>query len=209
MGLPDEYDSRFSFCCDTEGCRRRHTPPSLRFLGRRVYLGAVVVLATAMQQGATPARASRLCELIGVSPRTLARWREWWKRAFVESAFWKSGKAFFSPPADESGFPPLPARTLRPRRRGTSRRVAALREAAVHVGRLRPRPAFLRARLRPAEEGERRDGAFAVLAAPNMNEDRKRKPSVHERWAHFRFSVVGSLLASPSAHGELHTELES
>ena len=32
---------RFSLCCEKEGCRKRATPPSLRFLGRRVYLGAV------------------------------------------------------------------------------------------------------------------------------------------------------------------------
>lgn len=105
IALPGEYYSRFSFCCAVEGCRTRHTPPSLRFLGRRVYLGAVVVLATAMQQGPTPVRAERLHELIGVDLRTLARWREWWKTAFVESAFWKAEKAFFSPPADEGGFP--------------------------------------------------------------------------------------------------------
>ena len=41
--LGPEYDWRFSFCCAGEGCRRRATPPSVRFLGRRVYLGAVVV----------------------------------------------------------------------------------------------------------------------------------------------------------------------
>ncbi len=103
--LPDEYYSRLSFCCAVEGCRHRCTPPSLRFLGRRVYLGAVVVLAAAMQQGATPVRARRLKELIGVSPRTLARWREWWASAFLESAFWKEAKARFSPPVDEAGFP--------------------------------------------------------------------------------------------------------
>jgi hypothetical protein len=70
-----------------------------------VYLGAVVVLATAMQQGATPARAERLRELFGVSRETLGRWREWWQIIFVESAFWKLGKGRFSPSADESSFP--------------------------------------------------------------------------------------------------------
>jgi hypothetical protein len=103
--LPDEYEWRFSFCCAVEGCRRRRTPPSLRYLGRRVYLGAVVVLATAMQQGVTPVRARRLQEVLGVSLRTLARWREWWRSAFAESPFWKAAKARFSPPADTSRFP--------------------------------------------------------------------------------------------------------
>lgn len=105
VALPAAYASRFSFCCAVEGCRVRHTPPSLRFLGRRVYLGAVVVLATAMQQGVTPVRAKRLRELIGVSYQTLARWRAWWATTFVESDFWKGAKAAFSPPADEGGFP--------------------------------------------------------------------------------------------------------
>ncbi len=103
--LPEDYETKFSFCCATDGCRLRNTPPSVRFLGRRVYLGAVIVLACAMQQGATPVRASRLRELLGVSLRTLARWRAWWRTAFVESAFWKAARAFLSPTVDESGLP--------------------------------------------------------------------------------------------------------
>ena len=43
-GLAPEYGRRLSFCCARAGCRQRATPPSLRFLGRKVYLGAVVVL---------------------------------------------------------------------------------------------------------------------------------------------------------------------
>ena len=31
---------------------------------------------------------------------------------------------------------------------------------------------------------------------------------VHERWARLRFSVIGQLLASPPAKGELHAALE-
>jgi putative transposase len=30
----------------------------------------------------------------------------------------------------------------------------------------------------------------------------------HERWAHFRFSVIGSLLAAPAARGQLQTQLQ-
>jgi hypothetical protein len=103
--VPENYETRFSFCCATEGCRARSTPPSVRFLGRRVYVGAVVVLGSAMQQGVTPVRARRLSEVLGVSQRTLARWREWWKEAFIESAFWKEARAFFSPGVDEKGVP--------------------------------------------------------------------------------------------------------
>jgi len=37
---------------------------------------------------------------------------------------------------------------------------------------------------------------------------KSRNPSVHQAWAHLRFSVVGHLLASPPARGELRVELE-
>jgi hypothetical protein len=104
-GLSAEHEKRLSFCCAHEGCRRRTTPLSVRFLGRKVYLGGVVVLATAMQSGITPARAAKLKELFGASLRTLARWRTWWRETFTESAFWKAGKARLIPPVVESEMP--------------------------------------------------------------------------------------------------------
>lgn len=60
-GPPDlstTYDTRTSFCCAC--CRKRLTPPSARFLGRKVYLGAIVVLAAVLRQGPTPWRVGRL-----------------------------------------------------------------------------------------------------------------------------------------------------
>jgi hypothetical protein len=103
--LPAAYDQRFSYSCATRTCRKRRTPPSTRFFGRRVYLGAVVVLATAMQQGTTRWRAGQLRELLGVSLQTLARWRAWWAEAFTESAFWKAARAAFSPPVAVTAVP--------------------------------------------------------------------------------------------------------
>jgi hypothetical protein len=97
-GLGGEHDLRFSLCCANRECRKRHTPPSLRFLGRKVYLGAVVVLVSAMRHGATPARLRKLREHLGVSRRTVERWRRWWREAFVESAFWRVARAAFMPP---------------------------------------------------------------------------------------------------------------
>ncbi len=99
------YDSRWSFCCDREGCRRRVTPPSLRFLGRRVYLGAVVVLVTAMLHGVTGRRAAKLRELVGVDRRTLERWRRWWREAFSSTSLWRDAKARFMPPVAEAELP--------------------------------------------------------------------------------------------------------
>lgn len=107
-GLADlgpEYDWRFSFCCAGAGCRRRATPPSVRFLGRRVYLGAVVVLVTALQAGITPLRAQHLHELLGVSVRTLQRWRLWWRTTFVTTAFWRAVRGRFMPAVEVETLP--------------------------------------------------------------------------------------------------------
>ena len=69
--LEDAYSCRHSFCCAKEGCRKRTTPPSFRFLGRKVFVGAVVVLITVLRHGATPARMAKLRKLVGVSRRTV------------------------------------------------------------------------------------------------------------------------------------------
>lgn len=98
-------DRRRSFCCAVDGCRKRTTPPSVRFLGRKVYFGAVVVLATALRHGPTSARLARLRADFGVSAQTLARWRVWWRETFAESDAWKLARARFAPPVDEHALP--------------------------------------------------------------------------------------------------------
>ena len=103
--LGPEYGTRLSFCCAVDGCRRRVTPPSVRYLGRRVYLGAVIVLITAMHAGITAPRATRLREWLGVSVRTLARWRRWWGETFVASSFWQGVKGRFTPPVERRELP--------------------------------------------------------------------------------------------------------
>jgi hypothetical protein len=106
-GLGQEYGHRFSFCCAVDGCRKRTTPPSLRFLGRKVYLGTVVTLISAMRQGATAARVRHLSAVLGIDRRTLARWRAWWLSTFTaaESAFRPVATAAFMPPVDTSALP--------------------------------------------------------------------------------------------------------
>ena len=42
---------RLSFCCDRDGCRKRVTPPSVRFLGRKVFLAVAVILISAITKG--------------------------------------------------------------------------------------------------------------------------------------------------------------
>ena len=93
--LPGSYGRRLSFCCERDGCRKRTTPPSVRFLGRKVYLGAVVILVAAMRHGPSPRRVRELTELFGVDRRTIARWQDFWHEHFPQTAFWKVARGRF------------------------------------------------------------------------------------------------------------------
>jgi hypothetical protein len=77
----------------------------VRFLGRRVYLGAVVLLVSAMQGGITEKRADQLQELFRVSRRTLWRWRSWWRQILPASDFWKRERGRFIPPLNDATLP--------------------------------------------------------------------------------------------------------
>lgn len=104
-GLSPEFSLRFSNCCSAEGCRRRVPPPSVRFLGPKVYLGVVVALVTALQEGPSPSAATKLRRHLGVDRRTLERWRSWWTEIFPASRFWKAARARFMPVVDEQSLP--------------------------------------------------------------------------------------------------------
>lgn len=101
--LSTAYEKRTSFCCAR--CRKRVTPASVRFLGRRVYLGAIVVLACVLRQGPTPWRVARVRALLGVSADTLARWHRWWRDVFVHTAFWRAARSRFARPVDAADLP--------------------------------------------------------------------------------------------------------
>jgi hypothetical protein len=58
-----------------------------------------------MTGGVTSRRAAAMEALIGVSVRTLQRWRAWWLRTFPQTAFWKSARAQLMPPPDEARLP--------------------------------------------------------------------------------------------------------
>ena len=67
-----------------DGCRHRATPPSVRFLGRRVYVGAVVILASVVALAAASFRAAE--RATGIAARTSRRWLHWWQGPFTTSA---------------------------------------------------------------------------------------------------------------------------
>ena len=95
--LPESYGYRLSFCCERDGCRKRVTPPSVRFLGRKVYLAAVVILVAAMRHGPSPRRVRELTELFGADRRTIARWCTFWREHFPQTPFWKVARGRFLP----------------------------------------------------------------------------------------------------------------
>lgn len=105
VAQPDGYDRRQSFCCAEDGCRKRTTPASVRFLGRKVYLGAVVTLVTALRHGANGRRAAEIRRAIGASRRTLARWRTWWRESFTATPFWRTARARWVPAVAEAALP--------------------------------------------------------------------------------------------------------
>jgi len=79
----EEFMRRFSLCCGREGCRKRATPPSVRFLGRRVYLGAVVIVASIVALALRGAGEIR--RRTGVPARTTQRWLGWWQGPFLDT----------------------------------------------------------------------------------------------------------------------------
>ena len=105
--LGPEHDRRFSFCCAVDGCRSRETPASLRFLGRRVYVAAIVVLIAILQHGATDTRMQRLSEVVRDDRRTAERWRRWWSETFTATPFWQIARARFMPPVEQTHLPTM------------------------------------------------------------------------------------------------------
>ena len=104
-GLEAEHCVRLSFCCAVEGCRKRVTPPSLRFLGRKVFFGVWVLLLPVLRDGPTRERLRRLEEVFCVSRRTLLRWRRFWREALPVSRFWQARRGHFAAPVAVEALP--------------------------------------------------------------------------------------------------------
>lgn len=97
--------TRFSLCCGRRGCRRRALPPSVRFLGRRVYWEGVVLLASVHVLVLGVVQQAE--HATGVPRRTLRRWRAWWQDEFPQSPLWTVTRARFSPPPPDASTLPL------------------------------------------------------------------------------------------------------
>jgi hypothetical protein len=96
------WERRFSLCCGRDGCRHRATPPSVRFLGRRVYVGAVVIFASALALAVMSGAGVRMT---GVPARTMRRWLRWWRGPFLASAPFVDLSARLVPAPERNALP--------------------------------------------------------------------------------------------------------
>jgi hypothetical protein len=105
QGLCRRASVRLSYCCSVEGCRRRCTPPSLRFLGRKVFFGVVVLLVPALREELKGKRLRRLLEKLPVSARTVRRWQRWWREVFAQSSEMKRWQGLSAEPIVHEALP--------------------------------------------------------------------------------------------------------
>ena len=151
--LSDSDSLRFSFCCEHDGCRKRTTPPSVRFPGRKVYLAVVVILVAAMRHGPTPRRVRELSGHFGADRRTIARWQVFWRKLVPNTPFWKVARARLATRCrHHHASHPSPQR-LPPRRHGPRRlEAAALLPRSDHDPGRPADQALLEDRLRSADD---------------------------------------------------------
>jgi hypothetical protein len=84
-----EYSRRFSFTCGR--CDLRATSPSVRFLGRRVYVAVTLMLSSPPAGSAS----RQLGTLLSLSRRTVLCWRRWWTQEFPHTCFWQAMRSRF------------------------------------------------------------------------------------------------------------------
>jgi hypothetical protein len=101
----ETWQMRYGLCCGRRDCRRRQLPPSLRFLGRRVYLEVAVVLASACVQAAAAVKDAS--KVTGVPARTLLRWLRFWQEELPQRQEWAVLRAMFAPPPPDAEALPL------------------------------------------------------------------------------------------------------
>ena len=90
-GTDPDYHIRFSLCCSTDGCRKRFTPPSMRFLSRKVYSSVVIILIFLLKPETDESRLETINTLLGttLSVETLRRWRHFWTKDVPQTQTWK------------------------------------------------------------------------------------------------------------------------
>ena len=100
------YNQRISFCCSS--CRKRTTPPSVRFFGRRWFPAPIFIFICLLQCGINDRRLSQVKRHFGITVResTWKRWRRWWRESFSETKFWIKEKGLLSTPLKPNQYIP-------------------------------------------------------------------------------------------------------
>lgn len=108
FGIPKDCESeclrRHSLCCRKDGCRKRLTTPSVRFLPYKCYLTTIIILISTMSNGINGKRLLSLKAQLGVHRETLRKWQTWWQETFCQSPYWKVQKGRFQG-IDDKGMP--------------------------------------------------------------------------------------------------------
>jgi hypothetical protein len=114
--LEESFAQRLSLCCGAEGCRKRLLPQSVLFSGRRVYWGAVILVAVVLRQGRDRGyTVEKLKRLFGVTRPTLRRWIHYFRQIFPETPTWKRLSGRLLPPVSGEELPgSLLARFIQP-----------------------------------------------------------------------------------------------
>jgi hypothetical protein len=94
------FERRYSFCCAR--CRKRETPPSLRFESCFVYAAVAVLVAGMLAVQTSVTSAARQ---VGAARRTVSRWRRWFQRTLPTSEWWKRHSGHFREPPDADRMP--------------------------------------------------------------------------------------------------------
>lgn len=90
-GVHNDYSIRFSYCCGGEGCRKRFTAPSMRFLSRKVYSSVIIILVFLLKSKTDELKVEELNRLLGttLSVETVRCWRHFWLKDVSQSHIWK------------------------------------------------------------------------------------------------------------------------
>jgi hypothetical protein len=105
-GVPAEHEEQFavrlSLCCGRDGCRKRATPPSVRFLGPKVYVGIIVVIGSALMQLVVAAKD----KLVASAPRrTVRRWLDEFWPSLPSTAAYQQVAGYLPVPVARSSAP--------------------------------------------------------------------------------------------------------
>jgi len=96
--LPESLNTRLSFCCSKEDCRRRTLPKSTLFMDRRVYFRVGILIVTKLSQN-KPQEYSKnmLSKMLEANRKTINRWLAYFRKIFPKSQIWKTVRGIINP----------------------------------------------------------------------------------------------------------------